>query len=311
VSALGAVLLGWFALGAGSWVGLAVALGQLALILGLAARLRKARGTLEGVAGRIRDEPTLLTGWSDQGAFRCLGGVGRALATVVSRAWEVKRHRSAAEILPLKTMAIAMEHRDPYTQGHCFRVRTLTRRILDRIDASPELRELTETAALLHDIGKMGIPDEVLLKKGPLTPQEFDHIKLHSTIGEEIILTQPSLRELARVVRHHHERCDGSGYPDGLQGEEIPLPSRIIGVADSVDAMRSTRPYRAALSVGRVIAELRAVRGTKLDADLVDIAIDILKVSLLQKGGGSFRLPSKRAPGPAGVSTRRESAAVY
>ena len=176
----------------------------------------------------------------------------------------------------VKSIALAMEAKDSYTQEHCLRVRHLTRKILDHLGTSRESRESVEAAALLHDVGKIGTPDAILRKAGRLTRKEYARLMLHVDLGVEIIEPLDGLGEVATIVKHHHERIDGTGYPDGLKGDEIPFGSRVIAVADSVDAMRSSRPYRDAMSLEESIAQLRLARGFQLDPEIVDVAISIL-----------------------------------
>ena len=176
----------------------------------------------------------------------------------------------------VKAIAIAMEARDPYTQGHCLRVRHLARKILARMGTKPEARESVEVAALLHDVGKIGTADSILLKPGRLSKEEYARLMLHVKLGVEIIEPLEGLNDVAKIVKHHHERIDGKGYPDGLKGDEIPFGSRVIAVADTIDAMRSSRPYRSALSLEDTIDELRRARGQQLDPRIVDAAIFVL-----------------------------------
>ena len=131
---------------------------------------------------------------------------------------------------------------------------------------SQDLRQ----AGLLHDIGKTRVPPEILYKPGKLTEEEYEIMKLHPVIGEQMVYPIESLRHLCPVIRGHHEKWDGSGYPDGLKGEDIPYASRIIAVADVFDALHAERPYKAGMPVGRVQAILREGRGTHFDPDLLD-----------------------------------------
>jgi putative nucleotidyltransferase with HDIG domain len=176
----------------------------------------------------------------------------------------------------VKAIALAMEARDSYTQGHCLRVRFMSRRILERLGVDPEYREAAEAAALLHDVGKIGIPDAILFKKGKLTKDEYARVMLHVDIGVEILRPLTTLKDTVLFVKHHHEHFDGSGYPDGLKGEAIPLASRVIAVADTIDAMRSSRPYRKALSLEETLDELRKASGQHLDPRIVDIAVSLI-----------------------------------
>ena len=137
--------------------------------------------------------------------------------------------------------------------------------------------EVVRYAAILHDIGKIGIPDHILSKSNSLTEQEWNQIKKHSTIGAEIIKQINSLSDASKIVYHHHERYDGEGYPDGLKGESIPLGSRIIAVIDAYDAMTSRRPYREALSKEEAIMELKKHAGTQFDRKVVEAFLKVLE----------------------------------
>ncbi len=133
--------------------------------------------------------------------------------------------------------------------------------------------EQIKSAALLHDIGKVAIPDEILHKPGPLTPDEWVLMKQHSVVGERIVRVLPGLGTVARIVRHEHERWDGLGYPDGLAGEEIPLGSRIIIAADAYSAITTERPYRAARSHADAVEELSRCAGTQFDPQVTGALI--------------------------------------
>lgn len=137
-----------------------------------------------------------------------------------------------------------LEARDPYTSHHSSRVAEMTEKICDLLNLTEEEKETYHIAAHLHDIGKIGIRDSVLLKEGKLSDEEWEIMKSHSVQGYNILKNVKSFEEVAKIVRSHHERFDGKGYPDGLKGEEIPFGARIIAVADSIDAMISDRPYR-------------------------------------------------------------------
>ena len=136
-----------------------------------------------------------------------------------------------------------------------------------------ELDEVVR-AAELHDVGKMAIPDEILHKAGPLTQEEWTFVRRHTMIGERILSAAPALLPVAKIVRASHEHWDGSGYPDGIAGEEIPLGARIVAVCDAFDAMTTHRPYRDARSVEEALEELRACAGTQFDPAVVDAFCD-------------------------------------
>ena len=136
--------------------------------------------------------------------------------------------------------------------------------------------DLIALAGLLHDIGKIGIPESILDKPGKLTKEEYEIVKRHPEIGAEILSSIRQFEEVVPAIRHHHERYDGRGYPDGLKGEEIPVMARIIAVADAFDAMLSKRPYRDALSLNSAVKELQRNKGSQFDPQIVDILLNII-----------------------------------
>ncbi|ADH97767.1 HD-GYP domain-containing protein [Salisediminibacterium selenitireducens] len=173
--------------------------------------------------------------------------------------------------------AATLDARDSYTAGHTTRVADYSTQIARRSGLSGDELDLLRKSALLHDIGKIGIPDSVLLKDGKLTDEEFDKIKEHPVIGGDILekVNLPEhLRPLLDGVRHHHERFDGKGYPDGLSGDRIPLYGRIIAVADAFDAMTSNRPYRKAMSYEQARNILQNGRGSQWDPAFIDHFMD-------------------------------------
>jgi putative nucleotidyltransferase with HDIG domain len=170
------------------------------------------------------------------------------------------RERSTAA---MESLSATVDARDAYTAGHSRRVQQLALAIGRELDLSEPELDLLGHAALFHDIGKLAVPDEVLLKPGSLTPDEWVVMKRHAEEGARIIERLGFLQDAVPAIRHHHERWDGSGYPDGLRGEEIPLGARIIHVADAVDSMVTTRIYRAARPPAEVMAELRRGTGTQ------------------------------------------------
>ncbi|MDY6857481.1 MAG: response regulator [Thermodesulfobacteriota bacterium] len=170
----------------------------------------------------------------------------------------------------LKTMINAIEARDMYTRTHSQRVTELAMEIAREMGCSEEERETIGLAGLLHDIGKIGIRDAILLKPGGLSKEEVDVIKTHPIIGEKIVEPLEILPVERSIIRHHHERWDGKGYPDGLYGEGIPLLARILSVADAFDAMITDRPYRKAKSKEEAIAEIEELSGYQFDCDVVE-----------------------------------------
>lgn len=176
----------------------------------------------------------------------------------------------------LKALVKAIETRDPYTSGHSLRVALLARRIAEELGFPPMRVERIETAALVHDIGKIDhIFSDILSKAAGLTASERDIIESHVTRGVEILESVSSFpQEILDSVRHHHERLDGRGYPDGLKGDEIPIGARIIGTCDAIDAMLSDRPYREALSIPQVCEQLLEGRGTQFDEMIVKCVVE-------------------------------------
>jgi putative nucleotidyltransferase with HDIG domain len=180
----------------------------------------------------------------------------------------------AANRQALLGLAEAIEAKDPYTKGHCGRVAAYAM-ALARECQYPELElESLEFAAFLHDIGKIGIRDAVLLKPGPLDEEEWKHMKIHPEVGYEIASKIDMLRPTMAAIRNHHERWDGKGYPDGLTAEEIPLSARVVCLADAFDAMATDRPYKRGLTLEECHVQLKKCRGVQFDPDLADLFLD-------------------------------------
>lgn len=173
----------------------------------------------------------------------------------------------------LDSMAKILDARDPHTSRHSTRVTELSMRIGKALGLSDEDLDVLKVSASLHDIGKVGVPDKILLKKGKLTVEEMDIIKKHPDIGFDILSSIIPMKKDAEIIRHHHERYDGKGYPMGLKGEDIPFLSRIITLADAFDAMTSDRPYRKALPYSVALQEIKRCRGTQFDPGIVDVFI--------------------------------------
>ena len=182
----------------------------------------------------------------------------------------------------LKVLVKAIETRDPYTSGHSVRVANLARAIAEDLQLSPRQIDRIETAALLHDIGKIdSVYEAVIRKPYELNPDERELIRTHATKGADLLDSLTSVNtEVIRAVRHHHERYDGSGYPAGLAGDEIPVAARIIMMSDSIDAMLSDRPYRKALSIEKTRLELVRCSGTQFDPNIVQV---VLQKSTLER----------------------------
>ncbi len=179
----------------------------------------------------------------------------------------------------IKSLVLTIEAKDPYTRGHSQRVTEYVLMIAKALGLPPASLERLESASILHDIGKIGISEYLLLKKGKLTSEEMENIRKHPIIGESIIEPIGFLSDIRPMIRHHHERFDGKGYPDHLEGKNASLEARILSVADAYDAMTSNRPYRKGLSRDEAIRELVRNKGSQFDGEIVDVFIDILKTS--------------------------------
>jgi putative nucleotidyltransferase with HDIG domain len=174
-------------------------------------------------------------------------------------------------------LAKALEARDVYTAGHGERITEIAEKIALRIGCTPAAIETIRWAALLHDIGKLGIPDEILLKQGPLNADEWSKMKKHPQIGAEIVTNVSNLLDVAELIRDHHERWDGKGYPGGRMSEEIPLGSRIILVADAYSAMTDGRVYRSAFTHAEAVTELNRCSGTNFDPGIVQAFMSLYR----------------------------------
>ena len=201
---------------------------------------------------------------------RIVAGIGHHLGAAIAHLRE-RRQLEQSVLDTVSTLSAMVEGKDDYTEGHCQRIAEMSVAVGMRMGfAEPDLRDITY-AGLLHDIGKVAVPDAILRKPGPLTDEEMQVMRTHTTVGRRILEGLPPLRSVARIVEQHHERFDGGGYPRGLKGEEILLPARIISVVDAYDAMTTTRPYRRALSREEAVDQLTGGRGTQFDSDVVQV----------------------------------------
>jgi hypothetical protein len=194
------------------------------------------------------------------------------LAAVAAGALEERALRAEAEAAldaGVAVLARAVDARDQYTGHHSTHVGRLARRVGERLGMEREEAEMLEFAARLHDVGKLGVPDAILQKPGPLEEHEWAVMRLHPQWGADMVASVPGLERLADLVRGHHERWDGGGYPQGLAGERIPLASRVISACDALSAMVSRRPYREPLSVEAALQELTAAAGSQFDPTVV------------------------------------------
>lgn len=179
-------------------------------------------------------------------------------------------------------LAKAIEKRDFYTGGHTDRVTDYAIKTAEQLNWSKERVAVLELAGHLHDVGKIGVPDAVLNKPGKLTAEEFEMMKSHPEIGEQIIRGNDFLETLLPYILYHHERYDGKGYPKGLAGEAIPIEGRLLAVSDAFDAMTSTRPYRKGMDPEVAIAEIKRCSGTQFDPKITAVFLEVWKAGLLQ-----------------------------
>jgi putative nucleotidyltransferase with HDIG domain len=194
-----------------------------------------------------------------------------AVALENGRLYSKLKHQNLQTIAAL---AAAIDARDTYTRGHSEQVTKYAVRMAEVMKQTETWVERLRYGALLHDVGKIGVPDSILLKPGQLTPEEFEKMKQHPVTGARIVETV--LDDVRDIIRHHHERYDGKGYPDGLSGEDIPLESRVIAVADAFDAMTSDRAYRKGMSVEQAVKILRGGRNEQWQGDIVDVLTDLI-----------------------------------
>jgi putative two-component system response regulator len=181
----------------------------------------------------------------------------------------IERQQSLFSSL-IKSLASTIDAKDEYTHNHSVRVTEYCLAMAESMGIAGTERKDIEMAAILHDVGKIGVPESILLKKGKLTDEEFSQVKTHPVKGESIIKQVVELKNVALIVRAHHERYDGRGYPDGLAKQSIPLEARIMSVADSYDAMTSNRPYRMSLSHNTAVKEIVKNSGTQFDPEVVE-----------------------------------------
>ena len=188
----------------------------------------------------------------------------------------------------IQTLAQVIDAKDKYTNGHSFRVSTYAVALADHLGWDEQRKKDLRLEALLHDIGKIGVPDSVLNKPGRLTPEEYRIIQSHTDTGGDILKASSALLGAAETARYHHERYDGTGYPSGIKGTQIPLNARVVSIADAYDAMHTDRPYRTGLPYERIRQELTNGRGTQFDPELLDTFLKMLEsgeLAALDKAG--------------------------
>jgi putative two-component system response regulator len=198
---------------------------------------------------------------------------------VTTRTAELQRERHRLERVSTATLEVlvnALEAKDPYLRGHSARVADLSANIATEMRLTEEDVERIRVAGRLHDLGKIGTRDAVVNKEGPLTADEFEHVKQHVIIGAQILAPLVHLGDIVAMVKSHHERFDGTGYPDGLRGEEVPLGGRIIAVAEVYDALTTARPYQEKMTPEQAVERMADLSGTVLDPKVYDALVRLV-----------------------------------
>ncbi|MBO6233272.1 MAG: HD-GYP domain-containing protein [Clostridia bacterium] len=188
----------------------------------------------------------------------------------------------------VETLRLAVEAKDTYTRGHSDRVSAYSVLIGEKLGLSPRRLKTLRIGGIFHDVGKIGVPDNILLKDEKLTNDEYLEIKKHTLVGADMLKPVSYFKNILPIIKYHHEKYDGTGYPEGLKGEKIPYLARVVAVADSFDAMTSKRSYRNSLSRKKVIQELENGKGTQFDPQIADVMLDIMinepeKIKEIQK----------------------------
>ena len=202
-------------------------------------------------------------------------GLARSIHRALEMFWLYEQVEDIQRVI--FALAAAVEAKDRATEGHLHRMAHYALQLGRALDVDQHQLMLLKCGGTLHDIGKVGVSEAILCKPGPLTEAEWEEMRRHPIIGERICAPLNFLREVGPIIRHHHERWDGKGYPDSLLGEEIPLLARVISVVDAFDAMTSDRPYRAALPLDEVVRRLSDGTGTQWDPDIIRVFLDIIR----------------------------------
>jgi HD-GYP domain-containing protein (c-di-GMP phosphodiesterase class II) len=225
-------------------------------------------GTVE--AYRTQDRPF---NCEDAGQIALLGTFAANAFAKIKMSEKLESHYT----MTLEALASALEAKDPYTREHTGRIRDMAVALSVAMKIPAPQRRAVRLGSILHDVGKIGISDSILQKPGPLTELEWEVMRSHPVVGERMLKGIEFLHDALPVIRHHHERWDGDGYPDGLRGEQIPLGARIVAVCDSFDAMTSDRPYREAIPPDAACEELLRCAGTQFDPVCANLLVDALE----------------------------------
>ena len=218
-----------------------------------------------------------------------VSGASRRLHHQTERLRNSYRMLEESSLETIETLNATVEAKDPYTAGHSQRVRCIALAIGRELHLSRERLEILGTSALFHDVGKIAVPDAILTKPGKLDAAEFETIKQHAARGAEIVSKLSRLKDSVPAIRHHHERWDGLGYPDGLVGDQIPLEASIVGLADAWDAMTTERPYARALPLTAALEQVRGGRGTQFRPEVVDAFVTVAESLPADQGSSPVR----------------------
>ena len=243
----------------------------------------KSRGRLVGV---LASQAETFDAFDDEDLM-VLQSLGNLVATAFENAEHMQQSRELY-LASVKALAAAVDARDPYTRSHSARVAVLARTVAEEMRLGPDELRRVQLGALLHDIGKIGIPDAILNKPGPLTDDEWVLMRTHPAVGASILGAVEPLRDLVPIVRTHHERYDGKGYPDGLNAAQIPIESQIVAAADAFEVIVSRRAYKQAQTVEWACAEMERCKGTQFDPSVVDAFIRVIERDR-QQGQGYLR----------------------
>ena len=246
---------------------------EITCIIDKSIQRRKLNLKIKGVLSRFLNHPPLKEPVSDSGLFFQNGING-----ITDFTWDNVGLSDNQNCLAFaKVLAYTLEEKDPYTSGHSERVCYYSDLISKRLSLPPKERNELQIASYLHDIGKIGISNRFINKKGTLTPTDWAIIKQHTKKSIELLVPLNLSQNILTYIQHHHERFDGTGYPDGLMGDQIPLGARVITISDSYDSMTSDRPYRSPLSNGEAKKEMLKCSGKQFDPHLVNVFLDVLK----------------------------------
>jgi putative nucleotidyltransferase with HDIG domain len=270
-------------LGAGALVAV---IASLALSIGLAAAVARGvtlplrecvRGALDIARGRFGRQVEVSTRNEIGDLAYTFNYMSKELASYDGENRRLIAQLERGYLDTIRSLAAAVDAKDPYTRGHAERVAALSVEIGRELGLSDDALKALEYGGILHDIGKIGIPDSILAKRGSLTPAEMALVRDHPAIGAEIVAGVEFLRDAVPAIRSHHERFDGAGYPQGLAGDAIPLVARIVNIADTWDACTSRRPYQEAIPSDVVVAILEGLRGAQTDPAVHDALLAALR----------------------------------